>query len=214
MIKLSKPSKMPCNSWSLEALTTCPASLQDDGELVPACQGCYATTGFYNMPVVKDLRVHNKEDWKRDGWVEEMVGLLTKSTFFRWFDSGDVYDKRLAVKILEVMARTPLTKHWLPTRMHKFIKFKGVFHEMEILHNVVVRYSSDSITGELIDGLNSSTILPYIDTPTTATVCEAYERGGKCGDCRKCWDKDTKIIAYPMHGKKGMKMIALLEVLT
>jgi len=84
---------------------------------------------------------------------------------------------------------------------------------MESLRNVVVRYSSDSITGELIDGANSSTILPYVDTPTTATICHAYSRGGKCGECRDCWDKDTKVVAYPMHGKKGMKMIALLEVL-
>ena len=50
MIKLSKASKMPCRSWSLQAIDTCPASIGSDGELVDACKGCYATTGNYNFP--------------------------------------------------------------------------------------------------------------------------------------------------------------------
>ena len=30
-IKLSKAGKMPCRSWSLQALTTCAGSVGDDG---------------------------------------------------------------------------------------------------------------------------------------------------------------------------------------
>ena len=64
MIRLSKPSKMPCKSWSLEALDTCPASTDSNGDLVPACVGCYATDGNYRFPNVKAPRVSNKQDWK------------------------------------------------------------------------------------------------------------------------------------------------------
>lgn len=203
MVKLSKASKMPCRSWSLQALETCPASRDADGNLVPACAGCYATTGNYNFPNVKAPRAHNKEDWKRSEWVEDMVQELDADRYFRWFDSGDLYDIRLARKVLEVMKRTPWVRHWLPTRMYKFEKFLPVLAEMELLPNVVVRYSSDSITGETIDGANTSTIIPAdADAPKDATVCRAYEREGKCGSCRACWSKDVPIVAYVAHGRK------------
>jgi hypothetical protein len=78
--------------------------------------------GNYRFPNVKAPRVHNREDWKRDAWVDDMVSELDNDRYFRWFDSGDVYDIRLARKIYEVMKRTPWCLHWLPTRMHKFAK--------------------------------------------------------------------------------------------
>jgi len=102
-IKLSKAGKMPCRSWSLQALTTCAGSVGDDGTLVPACIGCYATTGNYRFPNVKQPREHNQKDWKRDAWVDDMVAELDNDRYFRWFDSGDVYSIKLARKILEVM---------------------------------------------------------------------------------------------------------------
>jgi hypothetical protein len=40
-------------------------------------------------------------------WVDDMVSELDSDRYFRWFDSGDVYDIRLARKIYEVMKRTP-----------------------------------------------------------------------------------------------------------
>jgi hypothetical protein len=215
MIKLSKASKMPCRSWSLQALVTCPASKDANGELVAACSGCYATTGNYNFPNVKAPRAHNKDDWKRSEWVEDMVNELDSDRYFRWFDSGDLYDIRLARKVLEVMKRTPWVRHWLPTRMHKFDKFVPVLNEMQSLPNVVVRLSSDGVNGETIEGVTTSTITPTSEqAPKNATVCEAYERDGKCGQCRACWNKDVSLVAYVAHGKKmernliKMRMVA------
>ena len=46
-MKLSKTSKLGTKSWSLQALETCPGSVGDNGELVPACSGCYATINCY-----------------------------------------------------------------------------------------------------------------------------------------------------------------------
>jgi hypothetical protein len=207
--KFSKPSKMPCRSWSLQALETCPASKDSNGELVPACKGCYATSGNYRFPNVKAPREHNKEDWQAPDWVDVMVSELDNDRYFRWFDSGDVYDIRLARKILEIMRKTPWVRHWLPTRMHKFDKFKSVLDNMDALPNVVVRLSSDGVLGETVENAaNSSTIVPsrkYL-TPTMS-LCGASEREGKCGTCRACWDKTVSIVAYPAHGKSMLKQI-------
>ena len=204
--KFSKASKMPCRSWSLQALETCPASIGADGELVDACKGCYATDGNYNFSNVKAPRLHNRDDWRSDDWVEAMVSELDTDRYFRWFDSGDMYDIRLARKMLEIMERTPWVRHWLPTRMHKFDKFKAVIAKMELLPNVVVRLSSDSVQGETIQGATTSTIIQTIaHKQPNMTVCEAYEREGKCGTCRACWDKNTSVIAYVAHGRKMAK---------
>ena len=207
--RFSKPSKMPCRSWSLQALDTCPASKKPDGELVDACKGCYATTGFYAMGSVKAPREHNREDWKHSDWADVMAAELDNDRYFRWFDSGDLYSLALAEKVLEVMRRTPWCNHWLPTRMHKFEKFRPVLAEMEKLPNVVVRLSSDSVTGETVQGAaTSSTIIPTVShSLPSMSVCEAYDRGGKCATCRLCWSKDVAVVAYPAHGKKMIKHI-------
>ena len=205
MLKLSKASKMPCRSWSLQALDTCPASRDASGELVDACKGCYATSGNYRFPNVKAPRVHNREDWKRDAWVADMVQELDNDRYFRWFDSGDIYDVRLARKILEVCEATPWVKHWIPTRMHKFPKFTLVLQRLQSLPNVVLRLSSDSIIGETIEGPTTSTIATLEDAPKGSFVCEAYTRGGKCDKCRACCDKGVSVVTYIGHGKSMVK---------
>ncbi len=212
MIKLSKTSKLDgIMSWSLQAIDTCPGSSDGNGGLVPACQGCYATTGNYRFPTVKAPREFNREDWKRDTWVNEMVEALENSRYFRWFDSGDMYDLKLAEKIRKVMLHTPWVSHWLPTRMHKFPKFKRVISEMELLSNVVVRFSSDSVNGETIPGQTTSTI--FSDTvPVGATECQAYQHEGKCNGCRACYNKDVQVIAYKAHGIKMAKVIKIQSI--
>lgn len=212
-VKLSKTSKLDgILSWSLEALETCPGSIDPlTKQLVPACQGCYATTGNYRFSNVKAPRAFNKEDWKRSTWVTDMVQALDSSRYFRWFDSGDMYSLDLAEKIYQVMKLTPWVKHWLPTRMHKFTKFNNVINAMMKLENVVVRLSSDSVTGEIINGLTTSTI--FSDTlPTGAFECKSYENAGKCNGCRACYSKDVSVVAYKAHGVKMAKVIKILSV--
>lgn len=214
-VKLSKTSKLDgILSWSLNALDTCQGSINPvTKELVPACQGCYATTGNYRFPNVKAPREFNKEDWKRDAWVNDMVIALDSSRYFRWFDSGDMYDLRLANKIYEVMRLTPWCKHWLPTRMYKFNKYDTVINAMMKLDNVVVRLSSDSVTGEIINGLTTSTIISHeSQLKNVDGVCEAYKHDGKCNGCRACWNKDVQVIGYQAHGVKMARVIKILSV--
>ena len=214
MIKLSKTSKLDgILSWSLQALETCPASKNKDGSLVDACKGCYATTGFYQFAPAKNARAFNREDFKRDAWVSEMVLSLDSSRYFRWFDSGDLFSLELANKILEVMIKTPWCKHWMPTRMYKFKKFNSVIAKMQALDNVVVRFSSDSVEGAAIPGFTTSTIFSSEDQlPKNATICKAYEHGGKCNGCRACYNKDVPLIAYKSHGVKMAKVIKILAI--
>lgn len=208
--KISITSKLDgIRSWSLQAIDTCPGSIGAPGELVDACKGCYATTGNYRYPNVKAPREHNKTDWQRVDWVDDMVAELDSDRYFRWFDSGDMYTLALAEKMLEVMTRTPWVKHWLPTRMHKFPKFRDVLARMQALDNVSVRFSSDSVTGDYIPGTHGSVIVPDASFKTPAQLCRAYEHGGKCNKCRACWDKTIPVIAYPAHGQKMAKIIML-----
>lgn len=209
MIRISTTSKLDgVRSWSLQARETCPGSIGRDGQLVPACAGCYAVGGNYRYPNVKAPRVENREDWQRPEWVADMVAALRNDRFFRWFDSGDMYAIGLAEKILAVMEATPDVRHWLPTRMHKFPKFAAVIARMRALPNVVVRASSDSVTGEYTAGVHGSTIVPSIDAvPAGATLCAAANNAGKCGPCRACYSKDVAVVAYVAHGRSMLKVV-------
>jgi hypothetical protein len=212
-VKLSVTSKLDgIRSWSLNALDTCPGSIAAPGELVDACKGCYATTGNYRFKNVRAPRDYNKKDWQRLNWVDDMVTALDSDRYFRWFDSGDMYTLALAEKILEVMHRTPWVKHWLPTRMHKFPKFRDVLTRMQSLPNVAVRVSSDSVTGDYIKGLHGSVIIPDASKVKRGmTLCQAYDNEGKCNGCRACYDKKVKVIAYPAHGKTMQKVIRIIQ---
>jgi hypothetical protein len=67
-----------------------------------------------------------------------------------------------------------------------------------------------------VAGETTSTIVPTAEQkPAGAALCEAGEREGKCIDCRQCWSKEIKVIAYPQHGRKMAKVnkIKLLEVI-
>lgn len=201
MIKLSGTKKMPCKSWSLPAIKTCPGAFEN-GELVDVCSNCYADKGFYVMKTVQAPRLHNMEDWKRENWADDMVELLKNRKLFRWFDSGDMYVIGLANKIFEVIKRTPHCKHWLPTRMYKFKKFKKILNKINSLPNVAVRLSSDSVIGVRIhvQGFVTSTVVSkYTLGLDGVWLCPSSKNEGKCGTCRACWDKEVETVAYIDH---------------
>lgn len=204
-IKYSEPSKMKgtCKTWSTLAVTHCPASRDDNGDLVPACANCYADKGFYHMGTVKAPRAHNADDWRRDDWAPEMITFLAKEKYFRWFDSGDMFHTGLAEKIYQVMKGSPQTMFWLPTRMHKLAKFRPIIARMQKLPNVVVRKSSDSIDGGRIRGRNTSTIIQTAKQGSGAHICPATVEGNKANckanNCTACWDRSVSVIAYWFH---------------
>jgi hypothetical protein len=216
IVKLSNTAKLGVKSWSLQAYNTCPASIKKDGELVDACKGCYATFGNYRFSNVKATREYNIQTWSDDNFVGDFVRVLDTERYFRWFDSGDMYSIALAKKMYEIMKNTPHVLHWLPTRMYKFSKFHAIIKQMQDLPNVVVRLSSDSIQGELLDSTvtdTNSTIVPsdMLDA-YTGFICPASEQNGKCLDCKACYNKDVKTVAYVAHGVKMKGALKRLKV--
>lgn len=206
MVALSKPSKMPCKSWSLQAGETCPASIDPITKTVlPVCAGCYAKGGNYRFSNVTGPRRHNREDWKRPEWVADMVALLDTERYFRWFDSGDCYHPALAFKIMLVIQQTPWCKHWLPTKSYTIPKIRVILDKIKALPNASVRYSSPDIDGSYTSE-HGSTVVPSPDFKTDAHICQSFANAGKCGTCRKCWDKDVAVVAYVAHGKKMESM--------
>jgi len=204
-VLLSKAGKMPCKSWSLQAGDTCPGSInRDTKEVIEVCKDCYAKSGFYRMDNVRLPREHNRKDWKRTEWADEMVQALDTERYFRWFDSGDVYSTALAQKIYEVIRRTPWCKHWLPTKSYTIPKIRYWLDRIKSLPNASVRYSSPSTHGEYTEEHGSVVVQEVTDLVgwNNAVACEAYTRGGKCDSCRACWDKDVSLILYPLHTPK------------
>jgi hypothetical protein len=95
--------------------------------------------------------------------------------------------------------------------MHKFPKFSKVIAKMQSLPNVVVRFSSDSVNGEIIPGQTTSTIFSD-QVPANAVECKAYQHEGKCNGCRACYSKDVPVIAYKAHGVKMAKVIKIQSI--
>ena len=217
-IRISKTSKLEgVFSWSLIARATCPGSIDDNGELVPVCAGCYAVGGNYRYPNVKAPREENREDWKRDGWVADMVAAMANMRYFRWFDSGDSYALALVKKIRQVITLTPWVAHWFPSKMYKFAKFAAEFAAIRALPNVALRFSADTVDGTFTAGLHGSCVLPPANpgdkssaaalVPAGVTECKAPSRGGKCGPCRACYDPTVPVIGYVAHGKPLLKQM-------
>ena len=217
-VKLSNTSKLGVKSWSLQALNTCPASIGADGELVDACKGCYATSGNYRFAHVRAHREFNKQSWQDDNFVNDFVNELYKERFFRWYDSGDMYSIKLAEKMLLIMKLTPHVIHWLPTRMYKFKKFHAIIKKMQALPNVVVRLSSDSVRGEIVNSnltSTNSTIISEHEIDNLAKsvkVCSAFYQNGKCLTCTDCYNKEIKTIAYVAHGTSMKKLIKTVSI--
>ena len=199
MVKIGKTSKMPGGSWGLPAGSTCPGARDADGEVVPVCKACYAKTGNYTYPISRAAKEFNRKDWRRDEWVGEMIAELAMESYFRWFDSGDLYHAELGHKILAVIRGTPHVRHWIPTRSHVVPRLRAVLELIRLEPNAVVRYSSPSIHGEY-EAEHGSTVIPFADWPTDARVCPSSRQDGKCGTCRACWDRLVPVIAYVGHG--------------
>ena len=186
---LSKPSKMP--GWSIGL----PAKECKTGGLLQkkegsVCYDCYALKGCYVFKVVQDAQYRRLAAIKSPDWVQAMAHLINskKPDVFRWHDSGDVQDLDHLQKIYSVCRLTPGKRHWLPTR-EAWIK-----NELDRKPaNLVIRFSPPMMGQRVDTWPNSSMVVE------TGATCPAPNQGGKCGDCRQCWDPAVKVISYGKH---------------
>ena len=208
-MRLSKTSKMPCDSFGLPANSAC----KTGGKLaqIPGsvCHKCYADgRGNYRWNRVKALRADNLEETLKalkggkkaqQAWVLQLVGLIMQSgkTHFRWHDSGDLQSELHLELILEVCRLTPDVKHWLPTREYAMVQ--NIAFEHAIPANLVIRLSAHMI-GRTIDpsgGFPSSSVDAGVGWQCPAGHNPKHK--GQCLSCRACWNADVGNIDYRKH---------------
>ena len=189
---LSKPSKMPGWSYGLPA-KECKTGGKLQNVKGSTCYDCYALKGCYVFKVVQNAQYYRLKAIKNRRWVQAMALQINnkRSKEFRWHDSGDIQDLKHLAKIFKVCKLTPEIKHWLPTReawVKKFIPAAPA--------NLNIRFSMPMIDQEAAGGWdNTSTVV----TDKTKANCPAPNQGNECKDCRACWDKSIKNIAYLAH---------------
>lgn len=194
---LTKTDKMPSLSYSIPA-NECKKGSKLRLIAGSVCSTCYALKGNYKRyPAIIQKQYKRLESISNPLWVKAMIFLIQnkkniQSTgVFRWHDSGDIQNIDHFEKILQVVKATPNIKHWLPTKESQLVKhYKG-----KIPENLVIRLSGSMIDGKAPIFKNTSTVTTDKDIAT----CRAFENNGKCGTCRKCWDKDIKNITYYIH---------------
>ena len=187
---LSKPSKMP--GWSIGL----PAKECKTGSKLrqvkdSVCYNCYALKGCYVFKVVQDAQYRRLAAIKHELWTAAMALLINskKSKVFRWHDSGDVQDEDHLMKIFSVCKLTPTVTHWMPTREAWVKHFLP-----ECPENLVIRFSAPMVNQEApTSWANTSTVV------TAGATCPAPKQNNECKDCRACWNKDVKNIAYGKH---------------
>ena len=191
---LSRTSKMPGFSYGLPA-QECKTGSKLAKVKGSTCYNCYALKGCYRYPVVKAAQYKRLASTRHPGWVRAMAAQISpkREKFFRWHDSGDVQDLRHLVKIFKVARLTPEFKHWLPTReawAAKYAKHPRCPDNLKIIFSMPM--VDQEAAGKF---LYTSTV---VTDPKKAT-CPAPKQNNACGDCRKCWDKSVKNVAYLAH---------------
>ena len=184
----TRTSKMPGLSYSLPAWE-CKTGSKLRQVKGSVCASCYALKGNYTrykaIKAAQYVRLKAIEDSR---WIEAMTAQVKRSTYFRWHDAGDVQSLDHLKKIYAVCKATPATKHWMPTR-EAWIKD----HLASKPDNLVIRFSPPMIGQRNDTWPNSSMVVE------TGATCPAPSQGGKCGDCRQCWDSDVKVVSYGKH---------------
>jgi len=186
----TRTSKMPGLSYSLPAWE-CKTGSKLRKVKGSVCSSCYALKGNYTRyPAIKAAQYRRLEAMKHPAWVTAMVAVIKRQKWFRWHDAGDVQDQQHLQKIFEICRLTPDTRHWLPTR-EAWIKD----HLASKPENLVIRFSPPMVNQRAPESWPNSSMVVDKGYHT----CPAPAQGGKCLDCRQCWDPDIKVVSYGKH---------------
>lgn len=199
---LSKPSKMPCYGYSIP-VSACNTGGKLRSVAGSVCEKCYADgRGNYRFSNVQSAlyfrlqsMLHNPQ------WADAMIRQILGEEYFRWFDSGDIPNWDVLLKIVYIAEQLPDTAFWLPTKekalINKYLKQFGAFPS-----NLTVRLSAPMI----------DMVISHKQLPTSAVAgkksdtldkigvhCSAPKNDGKCGKCRACWNPEISVIVYKQH---------------
>lgn len=219
----SRPSKMPCFCYGISALKCGVGSIlaKIDGTV---CSICYARKGQYRMDNVAKAHARRLDLIEEDigAWTENMVRALSfayrakdgkDQRVFRWHDSGDLQSLEHLDAIVEIARALPSIQFWLPTREYATVRdwtgWKGA-PEPQSWAGSLLRKAKRPFPDNLVVRVSAAmrgAPAPYlpgcvgssVDNPEADFQCGAYERGGECGPCRKCWDPTVRDVSYPPH---------------
>ena len=186
----TRTSKMPGLSYSLPAWA-CKTGQKLAKIPGTPCFGCYAMKGNYTRyPAIKAAQYRRLDAINNPLWVTAMVAVIKRQKWFRWHDAGEVQSPEHMQKILEVCRLTPDTKHWLPTQERQYLPAPE-----EVPDNLVIRLSRSKIDGPVPAAWSHDSGV----TVGEARTCPAPDQGGKCLECRQCWNKEIKSVIYGKH---------------
>jgi len=194
---LGNPSKMPGRSYGISA-HGCKVGSKLAKIVGSVCHGCYALKANYSYPSVVKAHITRAASLYHKQWVPAMVKQIghSKTTYFRWHDSGDIQSFQHLLNIVAVCEALPAVSFWLPTKekglINKFVDTFGTFPA-----NLVVRLSGAMVDGDAPTFTHTSTV--HNKKAPIGTLCEAYTRKNVCGDCRACWDKSVANVSYKQH---------------
>jgi hypothetical protein len=188
---MTRTSKMPGLSYSLPAWE-CKTGAKLRKIPGSVCAGCYALKGNYTRyPAIKAAQYVRLKAINHPDWVRAMVAQVKRQKYFRWHDAGDLQSLEHLKKIFEVCRLTPDTKHWMPTREAQYLK---LVDPATVPSNLIIRMSSHMIDQGPVS------FWPWTSTVgSSSRTCPAPDQGGKCGDCRACWNRDIKNVEYGKH---------------
>jgi hypothetical protein len=203
---LSAPSKMPCFSFSIPAQRCIIGSKLREKATNSTCASCYALRGRYVFKNVREAlenRFNKLMTSELSEWVSNMSLLIAKkekSGFFRWHDSGDLQSVEHFAAIVQIAKELPQIKFWLPTREYKIVN-DFVSEQGTLPSNLTVRLSAYFVGSKPPQAAakRMGAVTSTVDFSESKHVCPSSKQGGKCLDCRACWDKNVSNVDYPKH---------------
>ncbi len=189
-------SKLDCLHWGLSP-DLCKVGRRLARTPGTVCQRCYACKGRYRFAPVRRAQARRLAIYRasRATWVRNFTQLLQHPRAgdrFRWFDAGDLQGLRMLQNIVRVARATPHIRHWLPTRETAIVARL----QDPIPANLTIRISQAVVDPVSLypanRGLSSSVV-------THGATCPAYRQGGRCLDCRQCWDPTVSHVSYLLH---------------
>jgi len=197
---LSKPSKMPGYAYSTPA-KRCLIGQKMRKVAGSICAFCYALKGRYVFKNVQEAMEKRFASLTNDLWVDAMTYLIgkVKNPHFRWHDSGDIQGVWHLEKIVKVAKNLPHISFWLPTREYAFVS-TYIEQGGEVPSNLTIRLSALMMDGPAPVGIAQRLGLCVSGASKLGNFnCPSSKQGNKCGDCRKCWDKNEFAIDYKKH---------------
>jgi hypothetical protein len=126
--------------------------------------------------------------------------------YFRFFDAGDLQSVEMLRAINTIAANVPDWSFWVPTKEVGILaEFRKLIDsgEVKLAKNLTIRLSAARVDDNVKRryGFQASRVRSKhskLKTNKTGN-CPAYTQGGKCMDCRACWDRKIPVITYPLH---------------